>query len=385
MKDEHKTKKELINELEQMRRRITNFETSEIGRSQTEEALNVVYEALNSSVNGVIITNTEGLIIYTNPAFLRMFGYRKKPEILGRNAADLFLAEDVRKFADVEAIIDKTKGETEEFIAQHQDGTKFLVEVSSSNVTDTEGNIIGRMASFVDITERIRAKTELQESEKQVRMLSSKLIEAEERERNLIARDLHDVIGSRLTAIKYALEQEPDEPGKSPTPEAVSLGKIVSMVQETIKETKRIYRSLRPPILDDLGILATITWFSRQFQEVYSDIVIETRLEIQEDEVPEYLKIVIYRTLQEALNNVAKHSGAGLVRLSLTKTDGNLVLSIEDDGRGFDLMEVTSEEAQTTGLGLSSMKERVELFGGSFQILAAEEEGTRIEASWAYR
>ena len=382
MKDGVKTKGRLVNELERLRQRKTRTETSEIDRKKLEEELSIVYDALSSSVSGVIITNLAGRIQYVNPAFLRIFGYREKIEILGKNAVDLFPTEDIKKFADVKAIIDETRGETEEFIAQHKEGTNFPVEVSSSNVTDNIGNIVGRMASFIDLTERKQAKKTIKESKKQIRVLSSRLLEAEEEERKRIARDLHDIIGSSLTAIKYSLEKQIDNMAKKPVPENTSLEQVVSMVQSAIKETKRIYRSLRPPILDDLGILATINWSCREFQEVYSGIRIEKSLEIEEDEVPKPLKIVIYKLLLETLNNIVKHSGANLVRLSLRETEGNLELSVKDNGRGFNLEEILSRESHASGLGLASMKERVEAFGGSFEIWASKKKGTTILASW---
>jgi len=382
MQDGGKINGRLVNELEGLRQLKTRMETSETDRKKLEEELSIVYDALSSSVSGVIITNLEGRIQYVNPSFLRIFGYKEKTEILGKNAVDLFPTEDVKKFADVKAIIDETRGETEEFIAQHKDGTKFPVEVSSSNVTDNIGNIVGRMASFIDLTERKQAKKAIQESKKQIRVLSSKLIEAEEEERKRIARDLHDIIGSSLTAIKYILEKQVDNMAKLPIQERASLEQAVSMVQNTIKETKRIYRSLRPPILDDLGILATINWSCREFQEVYSGIRIEKSLEIEEDKVPKSLKIVIYKLLLETLNNIVKHSGANLVRLSLRETEGNLELSVKDNGRGFNLKEILSRENHSSGLGLASMKERVEVFGGSFKIWASHKKGTTILASW---
>lgn len=382
MKDGVKTKGQLVNELEELCQSETRMETSETERKKLEEELSIVYDALNSSVSGVIITNIEGRIKYVNPAFLRIFGYREKTEILGKNAVNLFPTEEVKFITDVKAIIDETRGETEEFIAQHKDGTKFPVEVSSSNVTDNEGNIVGRMASFIDITERERAKKDIQESKKQIRVLSSRLLEAEENERKLIAQDLHDILGSSLTAIKYSLEKHIDDMGKNSVMEVASLDQLVSMVQKTIKETKRIYRNLRPPILDDLGILATINWSCREFQEVYSDIRIEKSLEIEEGRVPEPLKIEIYKLLLESLNNIAKHSSATLVRLSLRKMEGNVELYIEDNGQGFDPKEISGEESETSGLGLANMKERAEVFGGSFRIWTSKRKGTTILASW---
>lgn len=138
-------------------------------KTRVQEELSIVYDALNSSVSGVIITNLDGKITYVNPAFLRIFDYHDKADILGNNAADLFATDEVRKFSDVQAIIDETRGETEEFEVHRKDGTAFPVEVASSNVTDHAGNIVGRMASFVDITQKKQAQQELQKTNEELR------------------------------------------------------------------------------------------------------------------------------------------------------------------------------------------------------------------------
>lgn len=382
MRDQGKTKKQLLSELSKLRKRLSRMKALEAERSRVEEELSIAHDALHSSVSGVIITNLEGQIKYINPAFLEIFGYKEKSEILGKNAADLFPTGEVKKFADVKTIIDETRGETEEFIAQQEDGTKFHVEVSSSNVTDNEGNIVGRMASFIDITERKQASKAVQDSKKQIRVLSTRLLEAEENERKLIAQDLHDILGSSLTSIKYSLEKYIVVKSKNSLTHLTLLDQIVAMVRDTIKETKRICSNLRPPILDDLGILATINWCCREFQEIYAGIRIVKSLEIEEETIPEPLKIVIYKLLTEALNNIAKHSSASLVRVSLKKMEGNVELSIKDNGRGFDLKRISYEKIGMKGFGLHNMKERAEIFGGSFEIRTSKGEGTAIRVSW---
>ncbi len=107
-----------------------------------------------------------------------------------------------------------------------------------------------------------------------------------------------------------------------------------------------------------MGILAIIALYCREFQALYSGIRIERKIEVQEDEVPEDLKIVVYRVMQEALNNVAKHSKADLVKLSLEKIKDRIELTIKDNGRGFNLKEVFSIESSHRGLGLAGMRER---------------------------
>jgi len=123
-------------------------------------------------------------------------------------------------------------------------------------------------------------------------------------------------------------------------------------------------------------------WFCRRFQTIYSAIRIEQEIEIEEGDIPNALKIVIYRITQEAMNNIAKHSKADLIRLSLQKFDDRIELIFQDNGRGFDVEKALSSESVRRGLGLTSMRERVELSGGSLDIKSVEGKGTIILASW---
>ncbi len=135
-------------------------------------------------------------------------------------------------------------------------------------------------------------------------------------------------------------------------------------------------------MLDDLGILVTINWFCREFESAYVGIHIQKEVDIKEEEVPDSLKIVIYRVLQEAMNNIGKHSRANAVGLSLRKSDGSTELTIRDNGQGFDPAEVHSHTGTARGLGLESMRERVEISGGEFRIDSIIGRGTSIRAIW---
>jgi signal transduction histidine kinase len=228
-----------------------------------------------------------------------------------------------------------------------------------------------------EIIERKRAEELLRESENRLRNLPSQLLTVQENERKRVARELHDGIGQMLTAIKFrvedTLQKESKAKGESRTK---ILEGVIPMIRESIEEVRRIQMDLRPSILDDLGILATIGWFTREFQKVYTHIRVEKETNIKEEEVPDSVKIVLYRVIQEALNNIAKHSKADFLRLFLHKAEDKIELKIEDNGMGFDL------ENYRKGLGLTSMRERIELSGGSFWIESTIGRGTTIRAQW---
>jgi PAS domain S-box-containing protein len=160
MKYKRKTKKQLIDELEKLRQRITDLERPEIDIKQAKDGLSIVYDAIDSTVGGIIITDLEGRITYLNPSFLRLFGYTDKSQLLEKNAAQLFPGEEIKTFCDLKSIIDKTSGDTDEFSVQDKAGKIFTVEISSSIVKNSEGAAVGRMASFVDITKRKQLELE---------------------------------------------------------------------------------------------------------------------------------------------------------------------------------------------------------------------------------
>ena len=238
------------------------------------------------------------------------------------------------------------------------------------------------LLAIEDVTERKKMDEISRESEVS-RRLSSRVLAAQEGERKRVAQELHDGIGQSLNIAKLKVEKIL----KQATEDGVQIGPqlyeaILPILQENIVEVRRIQMGLRPSILDDLGILPTIAWFCREFQKAYTDIRIETQTKIQEKEVAPLLKTTIYRLMQEALNNVAKHSKADLVRLTLRKTGDQIQLIIQDNGQGFDVEKALSIKRSWRGFGLASMRERVEISGGSFTLESAKGEGTTITALW---
>jgi signal transduction histidine kinase len=134
--------------------------------------------------------------------------------------------------------------------------------------------------------------------------------------------------------------------------------------------------------LDDLGLLETISWHCQEFQSSYLRTRLDTHIAVREEEIPDPLKLSIYRILQEALNNVTKHSGADRVVISLAETAGVLQLTVEDNGRGFAVESVSSQDGSQRGFGLGSMRERAYLSGGTVSVNSAEGNGTIVQAVW---
>jgi signal transduction histidine kinase len=255
----------------------------------------------------------------------------------------------------------------------------------SGGFTEDDARIASAFGELASIA-LLNSKTlsALQNSEEQLRFLSSRLLQAHEEERKRLSRGLHDSIGGTLSAVKFSLENARGriEEGEV-TPEPFD--ELIDMVRGAIEESRRIYMDLRPSILDDLGVVPTIGWFCKRFQSIYSDIGVESEITVDEEEIPEEIKIVIFRIMQEALNNCAKYSKADLVRVTLSKRDDRVELCVEDNGKGFSMSAIPGKPSDKGGLGLTSMRERAELSGGSFKIGSAIGEGTTVRASWPPR
>jgi len=354
--------------------------------------------------------NPEGKLKYVSPSCKRITGrdaeeFIRDPSLRRK----IIYPEDVPVFdRHLEEGEKKEGGAREiEFRIVRPGGTLRWIGHVCKRIFDEEGRFLGIRGSNRDITvrkraeevlevrtrelerlnetleQRVRERTvQLEKANEALRNLSSRLLSAHEEERKRIAGEIHDVLGSCLGAIKFMVEGATQQIAETPPVSTEALNDIVPVVQEGIEECRRIQQDLRPSMLDDLGLLPALSWFCRRFQTIYSGIHIEQENGIEETEIPDALKIAIYRVTQEGMNNIAKHSRASLVRLYLRKIDGRLELVLEDNGQGFNMEKVVGSESTKRGLGLTSMRERVELSGGLFTIESTEGKGTIIRASW---
>lgn len=296
--------------------------------------------------------------------------------VLGRNNGLELMRELQRKGLKAPIIMLTGQGNRDVDIQAMKEGAADYLEKANLNAMFLERSVRYTL-------ERTRTLDRLRERDDLLRKLSKELVDAQEDERRRISRELHDSIGSNLSAIKYALEDKLYRmDGKDPDVNGISLKEIISWVQNTIHENQRIYTDLRPSVLDDLGIIATMRWFCRRFQEIYSNIRVKVRLDLEEDLVPDPLKVVLYRIVQEALNNVAKHSGAETVDLSLIGTMEGLELKVQDDGEGFDVANMGRDKTSRRGLGLEGMRDRTELSSGRFELRSALGKGTLMRCYW---
>jgi PAS domain S-box-containing protein len=354
------------------------FEANQGLRKTTE-----LLEKLFANINIVIAyTDKDFNFVRVNRTLAENDG--RDPEFfVGKNLFDLFPNVDKKDFIKVVETGEPNSGYEKPFLhPEHPERGVTYWHWDLQPVKEPDGKVAGVVGSFVNVTERKRAEEALAESEKRLRFLSSQLIAVQEQDRKRIASELHDGLGSVLSGIKYRVEAILQQRGKNKKEVQEQLESVIPMIQESVEEIRRIQRDLRPATLDRLGVLATIRGSCRKFQEIYPSASIRQQINIQEDQIPSSLKIVIYRILQEALNNIARHSKADLVDLSLQQRNERIELILRDNGRGFNVKESLSVESSRRGLGLTSMRERAELSGGSFAIESIVGKGTTIRVSW---
>ena len=268
----------------------------------------------------------------------------------------------------------------EELLKNDNDQLECLVQARTTELMLTNEQL------RCEIVGRQRIEEELRHSENEMRLLSVQLLTAQEMERKRIASELHDGIGQSLSAIKFCVE---NATGLS-TPEGSDqdsnpIKSVIPKIQSAIDEVRRISMDLRPSTLDDLGIIPTIAWFCREFRSIYSDVRLDTNIDVAENDVSVPLKTTVFRIMQEALNNIVKHAKAEHVRLHLQKSDSAIELLVQDDGVGFDLDLLARRKESDAGFGMTSMRERAEFSGGLFSVQSDTKIGTTIRVTWPCR
>ena len=215
------------------------------------------------------------------------------------------------------------------------------------------------------------------------RSLSRQLIVAQEKERERIASELHDGIAQTIGVVKYRIEDSVYQlTERYPDMDLSIFDDTVDEIKNLVDEVRRISNNLSPSMLEDFGIQVALEWLCKEFRAQNRNLTVNCAICIAEGDTPELVKIAIYRVVQEALNNIAKHSSATNVSASLRTKDGNVTLVISDDGAGFDPDARRGYDGKA-GMGLRSMRERVEATGGEFALVSAPEKGVEVRAVWA--
>jgi PAS domain S-box-containing protein len=338
----------------------------------SQDSLALFYrELFENARDAIYVQDLSGVYTSVNRAAERLWGYQRN-EIIGRHFSNLIAPEYLHL---VSANISKKltdKGETAcEIAVLSKDRGTVPVELSSALIHD-HGVAVGILGIARDLTERKRA-------EQALRSYSRRLIEAQEAERQHIARELHDQIGQVLAAIRINLHTVGNSCESAESISLVDQG--VGLVDRAIDQVRNLSFEIRPSLLDNLGLAAALRWYSDQFTQ-RTGIRTKSASHLPEGQIRlrKELETACFRIAQEALTNVARHANAKNVLIHLKLVDRKVVLSIKDDGVGF--TEPTNGDVSPTLLGLRGMKERALAIGGALKINSGSTQGTEIRATF---
>jgi PAS domain S-box-containing protein len=355
-------------------RDITDRRRAEVELRQSEARLRKVLAVLPDAV----IVQSVGRISYVNPGGARLFG-ADESQILGTSTLQLMHPDSrplVRSRID-DLLSGVPATSTVELQVLRFDGTSRTV-LSTATVIDDHGSL-AIVVVLRDVTDLRRMQRELATSHADLQRLVAAQGQIAENERRRIARELHDDLQQTMAAIKMDLAAATDRLGPSPAQVPALLDSARVLADTAIASTRRIINDLRPQILDDLGLVPALHNLASEFGRRSG---IECRFATSGTEDPEVtgsseVATCLYRVAQEALNNIAKHSGARHATITLAADPVGLTLRVDDDGRG-----IASDECRKLGsFGLIGMHERVRGFGGSLLVHTRPDGGTRVEAA----
>jgi signal transduction histidine kinase len=265
----------------------------------------------------------------------------------------------------------------QELVIGRPDGTRVSVLASVVPVRDTDGSMIGAVSCLQDITDRKRAEEKLQATNTKLQLMSCRLVESQETERRHIARELHDEVGQTLTVAEMNLQALLQSGCAAPVTRR--LQESLQAVERVLEQVRDLSLSLRPSMLDDLGLDSALRWYTNR-QAALAGLQAEFQTDALEDRLDPFIETTCFRVAQEALTNVVRHARAHSVTLALRKRNGHLHLFVRDDGVGFDVAAVRHQAVQGASLGLLSMEERATLVEGVLELKSVPGQGTEVHA-----
>ena len=327
-------------------------------------------DLFNSIPIGLYRTTPEGSILDVNPAMLKILGYSDRNELLKVKSLETYVDPDDRK--QFQQRIEE-QGFVHDFTVRlrRHDGRSVWVSANTTMVHDPDSRMTYYEGAIADISER-------KKSEERIHNLSQQLIQAQEDERRMISRELHDTVAQDLSVAKMACDLIYGELANNRLPEAQRIQEISGALQKTISGVRNMAYELRPPGLEKLGLVETIYQFCEDFDQMWGLPIDFKSAGLKNLKLDYGIQINLYRLVQEGLTNIRKHAAAGRVTLRLTAAFPNIILRVEDNGRGFDVQARAAAADHEKRMGLRSMQERVTLLNGVMKLQSKPGQGTKV-------
>jgi PAS domain S-box-containing protein len=345
-------------------------------RKHAEEALRASearYRLLfERNMAGVYLTTLDGRLLDLNHSMAWILGYATPAEVLARGAVDLYFEPSERQafMAKLEAQKSLINHET---CLRRKDGGPVWVIQNGSLIPAVNGVPGAVQVTAIDITERRQAEAKITHSREQLRALAGHLQSVREEERGRIAREIHDELGQTLTGLKLDLAWVGHRLRANQLQLQQKTQAMLSTLENTMNSVRRITQELRPGILDDLGLGAAIEWQTQDFQ-TRTGISCTFASRLETIALDQARSTAVFRIFQETLTNIARHSEARKVKISLKEKAGIFILEVRDNGRGIQECEVSTPRS----LGLLGMRERAILLGGELTIQGTPGKGTVV-------
>ena len=316
--------------------------------------------------------DAQGKYIYSNPLVENITGYRPD-EVIGKYFYDFFSEEfkDTLKHNIFQSMKEKRSIRAFENYLKHKNGHEVIVETSGVPFFGKTGNLLGYRGIDRDISVRKRAQ-------EKVRILSRQLMRTQEIERRRLSCDLHDHLAQDLSTLKIGIDTLVDNHTETPVKIKQKVSKLSDMVHKTIMDVREMAYFLRPAGLDKLGLVQTVFQYCEDFSAKNNIKVDFFSVGIDELELDFDTKIAIYRLIQEGLNNIKKHADATHAAIKLIASFPNIILRIEDNGKGFNIQKYSDSAINEKHMGLLSMEERVSFLAGKMKIESRLKQGTKI-------
>lgn len=355
---------------------IRELKREQVLAKNLAEAGETLQAMVDTALDAIVTVDAEQRIVLFNPAAEKMFACSATIALgapLSRFLPERYRSAHARHVVEFGSGRRASPAMSNEVVGLRADGEEFPVETTVSQVT-----VAGRTlftAVLRDISERRRAEIDLSATNAELRRLSESLIMVRESERTRIARELHDELGQQLMRLRLDLSSLAG-PLRTSHPELGNRVNVMKgLVADTVAAVRRITTELRPPLLDDLGLVAAAEWLLNEFSQ-HSSVDVDVKIDPAADACEAGMATAVYRILQEALTNVARHASASRVRVVLQLEDNALRLSIEDDGHG---LHPKSSAMFCAGNGLVGIRERVLMFSGRLGVSESATGGVVIE------
>jgi PAS domain S-box-containing protein len=346
---------------------VTERQQADEALFQSEATLNMLLETIPIPV---FYKDRQGRYLGFNKAFETFFG-KSKEDLIGKTVFDISPAELAKIYhgKDIELF---GKPGVQVYDSQVQDAAGVLHNVifHKASFTDTFGSVIGLVGVILDITERKR-------SEEMIHELSQMLIQAQENERHLISCELHDSIAQNLSVLKINCDAICSDLSMG-SPVREKLAASSSLVSQSIKAVRNLAYGLRLPGLHEMGLVKALETYCEEVSESTKINIDFQASGLSAIDLDHNMEIHIYRLIQEGLSNIGKHANADQATIMLLGSSPNIILRINDNGRGFDVEAQELLSSATKRMGICSMRERVSLLQGQMTILSQPMKGTRI-------